>query len=44
MGILFALLDGAALGVLVYAVARPHSVARLIGWEDDQSEEEGGEE
>lgn len=43
MGVLFALLDGAALGVLVYAVARPQSVARLVGWGQSESEE-GGEE
>ena len=42
MGVLFALLDGAALGLLVYAVARPHAVARLVGWEDQS--EEGGEQ
>lgn len=30
------------LGLLVYAVARPQSVARLVGWEDQT--EEGGEE
>lgn len=41
MGVLFALLDGAALGLLVYAVARPHAVARLVGLEES---EEGGEE
>lgn len=45
MGVLFALLDGAALGFVVYATARPHHVARMLGLTDHQSEsEEGGEE
>lgn len=43
MGVLFALLDGAALGFVVYATARPHHVARMLGLTDHQSEE-GGEE
>lgn len=43
MRVLLGLVDGLCLGLLVYAVARPHTVARLVGWED-QSEQEGGEE
>jgi hypothetical protein len=34
MGLLFALLDGAALGFVVYATARPHHVARMLGLTD----------
>lgn len=41
MRVLLGLLDGVCLGLLVYAVARPHSVARLVGWEES---EEGGED
>ena len=45
MGVLFGLLDGLCLGFVVYAVARPHHVARMLGLTDHQSEsEEGGEE
>lgn len=45
MGLLFALLDGAALAFVVYATARPHHVARMLGLTDHHSEsEEGGEE
>lgn len=42
MRVLLGLLDGVCLGLLVYAVARPQSVARLAGWEGQS--EEGGEE
>lgn len=41
MRVLLGLLDGVCLGLLVYAVARPRSVARLVGF-GEQSE--GGEE
>lgn len=44
MGLLFALLDGAALGFVVYATARPHHVARMLGLTDHQSESEEGVE
>ncbi len=45
MGLLLGLLDGACLGFVVYAAARPHHVARMLGLTDHQSEsEEGGEE
>ena len=45
MGVLFGLLDGLCLGFVVYAAARPHHVARMLGLTDHQSEsEEGGEE
>lgn len=42
MRVLLGLLDGVCLGLLVYTVARPQSVARLVGWEGQS--EEGGEE
>ena len=42
MRVLLGLLDGVCLALVVYAVARPLSVARLVGWEDQT--EEGGEE
>lgn len=41
MGLLLGLLDGACLGFVVYAAARPHHVARMLGLVD-QSEQEGG--
>jgi hypothetical protein len=43
MRVLLGLVDGLCLGLLVYAVARPQSVARLVGWDQSESEE-GGEE
>lgn len=44
MGLLFGLLDGVCLGFVVYAAARPHHVARMLGMVDHSDSEEGGEE
>ena len=43
MRLLLGLLDGLCLGFVVYATARPHHAAQLLGLVD-QAEEEGGEE
>jgi hypothetical protein len=42
MRLLLGLIDGLCLGFVVYATARPHHAARLLGLVDQS--EEGGEE
>lgn len=44
MRLLLGLVDGLCLGFVLYATARPHHAAQLLGLVDRQSEQEGGEE